>query len=75
MLPDRVSSPGPLTYQSGALPIALRGPAVVLSAIGLKQLKTMNATPWRALIPAGIQRHNDAISMAVRRQNFSSTSV
>ena len=27
MLPDRISSPGPLTYGSGALPIALRGPA------------------------------------------------
>ena len=27
MLPDRVSSPGPLTYESGALPIALSGPA------------------------------------------------
>ena len=27
MLPDRVSNPGPLTYGSGALPIALRGPA------------------------------------------------
>ena len=30
MLPDRVSNPGPLTYESGALPIALRGPAVSL---------------------------------------------
>ena len=30
MLPDRVSNPGPLTYESGALPIALRGPASVL---------------------------------------------
>ena len=29
MLPDRVSNPGPLTYESGALPIALRGPAWV----------------------------------------------
>ena len=29
MLPDRVSNPGPLTYESGALPIALRGPATV----------------------------------------------
>ena len=29
MLPDRVSNPGPLTYESGALPIALRGPAAV----------------------------------------------
>ena len=31
MLPDRVSNPGPLTYESGALPTALRGPAVLLS--------------------------------------------
>ena len=27
MLPDQVSNPGSLTYESGALPIALRGPA------------------------------------------------
>ena len=27
MLPDRVSNPGPLTYESGALSIALCGPA------------------------------------------------
>ena len=26
MLPYRVSNPGPLTYESGALPTALRGP-------------------------------------------------
>ena len=25
MLPDRLSNPGPLSYESGALPIALRG--------------------------------------------------
>ena len=31
MLPDRVSNPGPLTYESGALPIALRGPAMMIS--------------------------------------------
>ena len=30
MLPDRVSNPGPLTYESDALPIALRGPAGTL---------------------------------------------
>ena len=29
MLPDRVSNPGPLTYESGVLQIALRGPALV----------------------------------------------
>ena len=28
MLPDRVSNPGPLTYESGALRIVLRGPAI-----------------------------------------------
>ena len=27
MVPDRVSNPGPMTYESGALPIVLRGPA------------------------------------------------
>ena len=33
MLPDWVSNPGPLTYESGALPIALRGPALYLVKI------------------------------------------
>ena len=33
MLPDRVSNPGPLTYESGALPIALRGPATWIEGI------------------------------------------
>ena len=28
MLQDRVSNQGPLTYESGALPIALRSPAL-----------------------------------------------
>ena len=35
MLPDRVSNPGPLTYESGALPIALRGPAVMVENVCL----------------------------------------
>ena len=30
MWPDRVSNPGPLTCESGALPTALRGPAFFL---------------------------------------------
>ena len=29
MLPDRVLNPGPLTYESGALPIEPRGPAAL----------------------------------------------
>ena len=30
MWPDRVSNPGPLTYELGALPTTLRGPATLL---------------------------------------------
>ena len=33
MLLDRASNPGPLTCKSGALPIALRGPALLLVKI------------------------------------------
>ena len=35
MLPDRVSNPGPLTYESSALPIALRGPASRIELRGI----------------------------------------
>ena len=35
MLPDHVSNPGPLTYESGALPIALLGPACLLRLVVL----------------------------------------
>ena len=34
MWPDRVSNPGPLTYESGALPTALRGPAYCTEKCG-----------------------------------------
>ena len=44
MLPDRVSNPGPLTYESGALPIALRSPA---SATAIVVLLTLHV----ALVP------------------------
>ena len=40
MLPDRVSNPGPLTYESGALPIALRGPAPMTQAMKLTERKS-----------------------------------
>ena len=33
MWPDRVSTPGPLTYESGALPTALPGPAEKLGKV------------------------------------------
>ena len=43
MLPDRVSNPGPLTYESGALPIALRGPASHTSTAPVSQCMTLFA--------------------------------
>ena len=51
MLPDRVSNPGPLTYDSGALLIALRGPAQIgsnlyyddFSTKGIFGKQTLNA--------------------------------
>ena len=43
MWPDRVSIPGPLTNESGALPTALRGPA---SVTGIKvELKAKVGRP------------------------------
>ena len=39
MLPDWVSNPGPLTYESGALPIALRGTAVTVNDRGWYYLR------------------------------------
>ena len=40
MWPGRVSNPGPLTYESGALPTALSGSALTVS-LHLMQLKYM----------------------------------
>ena len=48
MLPDRVSNPGPLTYESGALPIALRGPAC--SAKASHMFSTKNIGLFRILM-------------------------
>ena len=48
MLPDRVSNPGPLTYDSGALPIARRGPAqvhIVLNKSYGEQSSNAETTP------------------------------
>ena len=40
MLPDRVSNPGPLTYETGALPIALRGPALQYYELTLNTIRS-----------------------------------
>ena len=43
MLPDRISNPGPLTYESGALPIALRGPAKYDNILGKLEFERSRA--------------------------------
>ena len=46
MLPDRVSNPGPLTYESGALPIALHGPAAyTYRSIHMQQIHCLIYAP------------------------------
>ena len=42
MWPDRVSNQGPPTYESGALPIALRGPARKIVTNLLKYLSKID---------------------------------
>ena len=59
MWPDRVSNPGPLTYESGALPTALRGPA---STKGSKDSSIRSVT-WRILKYK--RRHFDIVMMLV----------
>ena len=46
MLPDRVSNPGPLTYESGALPIALRGPAPNRNEMSLLKIHLHTYLNW-----------------------------
>ena len=51
MWPDRVSNPGPLTYESGALPTALRGPAVNKQTRGLLQAVAVRLIPLHSERP------------------------
>ena len=50
MWPDRVSNPGPPTYESGALPIALRGPAF-LALVMLDKTYAGNRFCWTKPMP------------------------
>ena len=43
MWPERVSNPGPLTYKSGALQTALRGPANIIRLEGFRHMKMLSA--------------------------------
>ena len=56
MLPDRVSNPGPLTYESSALPITLRGPWPSMQAENLLvQIRWLIITP----VPRDNQRDRE----------------
>ena len=58
MWPERVSNPGPLTYESGALPTALRGPALGMERAGKEQTRWIiyiALANWDNLHSAGFQ--------------------
>ena len=56
MLPDRVSNPGPLIYESGALPIALRGP------MGQNRLDQIEDTEVDTNFPGNLNRVKDKLN-------------
>ena len=58
MLPDRVSNPGPLTYESGALPIALRGPAA-LHRLPYINARVQVVPVGNTLVRANCSAHDD----------------
>ena len=49
MLPDWVLNPGSLTYESGVLPIALRGPAAYVMKMKLPNLFIYNTVSFDCL--------------------------
>ena len=51
MWSDRVSNSGPLTYKSGALPTALRGPASGRWDAGNERLCAMEPSHWLERFP------------------------
>ena len=58
MLPDRVSNPGPLTYESGALTIALRGPAPCIEKVEIHCIMT-----WLYPPGYGVTKYTDFFSL------------
>ena len=71
MLPDRVSNPGPLTYESGALPIALRGPAFqfVMSLKHLRSTSYSDTNDAIDMLPQQLRLHIDVKVMSSRRHS------
>ena len=63
MWPDLVSNPGPLTYESGALPTALR------SSARTRRIGVVTDSP------VATTGRNEAILTSIRRNTAASTSV
>ena len=59
MWPEYVSNPGPLTYESGALPTALRGPAHTRGT----KLKKYNDCAYHVKPPSYIPERNKNFEM------------
>ena len=70
MLPDRVSNPGPLTYESGALPIALRGPANYCKLPINGNTMTTETRPMEELPKYNIVKNNSFISICYERNSL-----
>ena len=79
MLPDRVSNPGPLTYESGALPTALRGPAtslrkdVYIKMAELLLLKSVplhlnTRIPWNAVSRLSVLCYKTELNIKTRQK-------
>ena len=79
MLPDRVSNPGPLTYESGALPIALRGPAAIMRDFIIHHLdldaNNMYLSRAHRLGPRKIGQQNPKRPIIVNFRDFCDTEM
>ena len=66
MWPDRVSNSGPLTYESDALPIALRGPACQGEVDAVKRGPKLNLIKkWRKGGGGGVNPTTPTVSSLV----------
>ena len=67
MLPDWVSNPGPLTYESGALPIALRGSAFTQNSAytGVNAITTFPLEDMQLLSTKTLTSSQDLVLKAV----------
>ena len=63
MLPDRVWNPGPLTYESGALPTALHSPAT-------NEKQWVPGLLYVSLIYIGMQVLHDGLGFHSKQNKF-----